>query len=44
MNFSREFWWHKCLQLADLTTDVAIVGGIGIGIGSLLAIVTGLVR
>ena len=44
MSFSREFWWRKCLRLTDLITDAAIVGGIGMGIGSLLAIVTGLVR
>ena len=44
MSSFRDFWWRRCLQLVDLTTDAAIVLGIGIGIGSLLAIVTGLLR
>src|SRR5688500_2455571 len=39
MNFSRGFWW-----LADRTTDLAIVAGVGMGIVSLLAIATGLAR
>jgi hypothetical protein len=39
MSFSRGFWW-----LADRTTDLAIVAGVGMGIISLLAIATGLAR
>jgi hypothetical protein len=41
MSFSRGLWWRMA-QLADLTTDLAIVAGPALGILALLAIVTGL--
>jgi hypothetical protein len=42
MSFSRGFWWRVGLQVADRTTDLAIVAGVALGIISLLAIATGL--
>jgi hypothetical protein len=42
MSFSRGFWWRMGLQVADTTTDLAIVAGVALGIISLLAIATGL--
>jgi hypothetical protein len=44
MSFSRGFLWRMGLQVADLTTDLAIVAGVAMGIISLLAIATGLAR